>query len=71
MDEFMFLGLRMSRGVLEADFEREFGIKPEAVYGREIEKFKNEGLLREEGGNLSLTDRGTDYGNYVFAGFLR
>ena len=71
MDEFMFLGLRMSRGVLEADFEREFGIKPEAVYGREIEKFKNEGLLREEGGYLSLTDRGTDYGNYVFAGFLR
>ncbi len=71
MDEFMFLGLRMSRGVSESGFEREFGIKPEAVYGREIEKFKNEGLLREEGGYLSLTDRGTDYGNYVFAGFLR
>lgn len=71
MDEFMFLGLRMSRGVSKAGFESEFGIKPEAVYGREIDKFKNEGLLREEGGYLSLTDRGTDYGNYVFAGFLR
>lgn len=71
MDEFMFLGLRMSRGVSVSRFEQEFGVKPKDIYPREIERFIKDGLLKEEDGYLRLTDKGIDYGNHVFAGFLR
>ena len=33
MEEFMFLGLRMLRGVSDVDFVRLFGVKMETVYG--------------------------------------
>ncbi|MBR4719494.1 MAG: oxygen-independent coproporphyrinogen III oxidase [Lachnospiraceae bacterium] len=70
MEEFMFLGLRMSEGVSANDFEREFGVSLISQYGREIKKFTDEGLLVKTGERFMLTDRGIDYGNHVFSGFL-
>lgn len=51
MEEFMFLGLRMVRGVSEKDFYRKFGVKIMSVYGEAVRKNEAEGLLlRKTGG---------------------
>ena len=43
----------------------------EDVYGMEIEKCKEEGLLEEKAGWLRLTERGLDLSNQVFMEFLK
>lgn len=71
MDEYMMLGLRMMKGVSDCDFYKEFGCHYKAVYGDVIDKYVREGLLSFTDDRLALTDKGIDYGNYVFSGFLR
>lgn len=46
MEEFMFLGLRLTHGVDEAVFERRFGCGLEEVFGAVIEKNIRDGLLQ-------------------------
>lgn len=81
MEEFMFLGLRMTEGVDEGLFRRLFGCGMEEVYGEVIGKNIRDGLLRmdcdfegkEEHAalrRLSLTEKGLDVSNYVMAQFL-
>lgn len=63
MEEFMFLGLRMTEGVSPAEFGRLFGRSMEEIYGKAVEKNLREGLLearRDEGsGDLSGETKGT------------
>lgn len=70
MEEFMFLGLRMLRGIREQDFEHAFHIPVDAVYGKVVGKLLEQGLIRHENGRIFLTDSGIDYGNHVFSCFL-
>lgn len=74
MEETMFLGLRMIKGVSDAGFEEAFGVSMEKVYGEVIKKHLKNGLLLwyEEGGNrfLRLSQRGLDLSNYVMSDFL-
>ena len=70
MEEFMFLGLRMNAGVTREDFLREFGIPIDGIYKDVLEHMKAEGLLYVENGQICLTDRGMDLGNYVMSQFL-
>ena len=70
MEETMFLGLRMTEGVSRTAFQKDFGTELEAVYGKEISKLISEKLIEEEGDFLRLTERGVDYGNYVFSRFF-
>ena len=74
MEEFMFLGLRMTEGVDGAEFRRLFGCGLEEVFGPVIRKNIRDGLLREPApgsfGRLALTDRGLVLSNYVMAQFL-
>ncbi len=70
MEEFMFLGLRMTRGVSDIDFTGQFGVKIRSVYGDKIDTLIANGLLREEGSRLMLTDWGIDVSNYVLSEFL-
>ncbi len=75
MEETMFLGLRLVRGVSYEDFEKQYGKSLEEVYGEVIAKNAADGLLtvREEenrGRYLALTKRGLDVSNYVMAQFL-
>lgn len=69
MEEFMFLGLRLTKGVSQLEFERQFGTSIEAVYGEVIKKHVEAGLLvaRE---NVFLTSKGLDVCNYVMSDFL-
>ena len=71
MEETMFLGLRMAKGVGGEDFSRQYGAALEAVYGEEILENVREGLMEERDGRYVLTRRGVDVSNYVMAKFLR
>ena len=65
MEEFMFLGLRMLKGVSDVDFVRLFGVKMETVYGDVIRRLTANGLLKKEENNLALTEWGMDVSNFV------
>ena len=70
VEEFMFLGLRMCDGIRIAEFEKEFGIPMESVYGKVIRDLEDQGLLQQEEGYLFLTSLGIDVSNRVMACFL-
>lgn len=70
MEEFMFLGLRMTEGVSEKRFHEIFGYEIDAIYGDTLNKWQREGLLQRENGNIFLTARGINYANLVMAEFL-
>lgn len=70
MEEFMFLGLRMSKGINKIDFQNLFGTSLEAVYGGVINKSLAEGLIDCKGDTIYLTDKGIDLSNRVLSGFL-
>lgn len=74
MEEFMFLGLRLTSGIETEAFREAFGTTISEVYGGVIEKNVRDGLLKwEEPGKkrLFLTEKGLDVSNYVMAQFLR
>lgn len=70
MEEFMFLGLRLVRGVSEKNFYRKFGVKMMSVYGEVIRKNELEKLLIRKNGWLRLTELGVDLANMVMADFI-
>lgn len=70
MEEFMFLGLRLTLGVEKAQFRKLFGISMEQVYGAVLEKNERAGLLKQED-RVFLTEKGRDVSNYVMAQFLQ
>lgn len=70
MSEFMFLGLRMTKGVSKAEFLEGFGTPIESVYGNVLDKYKSVGLLEEKEGRIFLTRAGIHVSNGVMAEFL-
>lgn len=69
MEEFMFLGLRLTQGVAKEEFYKTFGVKMEEIYGETIQKLCKQGLLAA-GERIKLTPYGRDISNYVMAEFL-
>ena len=47
MEEFMFLGLRMTNGISKEEFRETFGVSLEDIFGEVIRKNIKEGLLEE------------------------
>ena len=70
MEEFMFLGLRMTTGVSAAVFQDRFGRTLEEVYGSLIRRHIAQGLLEETEEGFCLTEKGTDVSNYVMSDYL-
>lgn len=70
MEEFIFLGLRMTDGISTECFRQTFGLTVELVYGPVLEQQIADQLLRKEDGRIFLTERGLDVSNYVMAQFL-
>ena len=70
MEEYMFLGLRMMKGISRETFQQQFGMHIESVYGQVIKNLEQQGLLRSHGGMVQLTEKGIDVSNYVLAEFL-
>ena len=70
MEEFMFLGLRLTRGVSVEGFITRFGQSIRNVYGGVIDTLEREGLLEHKNGYYRLTERGLDLSNYAMSLFL-
>ena len=70
MSEFMFLGLRMTKGVSKDDFQEYFGTAIENIYGEVLEKYKSQGLLMEKNRRIFLSRAGIHVSNGIMADFL-
>ena len=70
MEEFMFLGLRLVRGVSAVDFAGNFGQNIRRVYGGVLDTLAEKGLMEQEGDRYFLTPRGAEISNYVMSYFL-
>lgn len=70
MEEFAFLGLRMMKGINRKRFSQAFGVEIEAVYGEVIQRMTKLGLLKQQTGNIFLTEEGISVSNYVMSEFL-
>lgn len=70
MEEFMFLGLRLTEGIEEKCFEEEFGIPYGSVYGEVTGKLEEQKLVEAHKGRVQLSRRGLDVSNYVMSQYL-
>ena len=70
MEEFMFLGLRMTRGVSGSQFYERFGHNMWNVYGAVFRKLQDQGLIEVRMPQVRLSDYGIDVSNYVLSEFL-
>ncbi|MBS4932780.1 MAG: coproporphyrinogen III oxidase, partial [Clostridiales bacterium] len=74
MEEFMYLGLRMRKGISEKEFFEKFKEVLEEVYGDVLLKFHSMNLLEWNGEKgerqIYLTDQGIDVSNAILCEFL-
>ena len=70
MEEFMFLGLRKTKGVSIKSFYEKFGVTIDEIYGNILLSLKNQGLIESDNERIWLTDFGVDVSNRVLAEFL-
>ncbi len=68
--EFVFLGLRMMRGVDLTLYEKKFGVSLLSKYAEDLERLTSLGLIEIAGNRLRLTGKGALYSNEVFAVFV-
>lgn len=70
MEEFMFLGLRKTKGIEEEEFLRRFSVNINSIYGKIINKYVGEGLLKREEGRIFFTNEGISISNLVLSDFI-
>lgn len=70
MEEFMFLGLRLIKGVSVERFKELFGKSIEEEYGDVLKKLNKEGLLLFDD-RVYLTEKGLDVANYCMSEFIK
>ena len=68
--EFMFLGLRKTRGISKKEFRRVFGRDIELVYEKALKKLFSSGMLLEKKDRLYLSKEGVLLSNAVLSEFL-
>ena len=70
MEEFVFLGLRMTEGISKNKFLDTFGQDFDMTFGDQIRKFTGLRLLEEDGDTVRFTDAGLDVSNQVLSQLL-
>ena len=70
MEEFMFLGLRKTKGISKAKFNEVFSRNMDEIYGHVLLKLEKETLIETNGDQICLTEKGVDVSNVVFTEFL-
>jgi oxygen-independent coproporphyrinogen-3 oxidase len=70
MEEFIFMGLRMSEGIEIKEFKERFNKSIYDVYGDIIEKNIKKELLICSSGKLFLSPKGMEISNYVMSDFI-
>lgn len=70
IEEFMFMGLRMIKGIDEDEFLRRFKKPVSDFYAEIIERYIKQDLLVKENKRLFLSEKGIEYSNKVMSDFL-
>lgn len=70
MEEFMFLGLRMTRGVNKNLFKEKFNLDIKDIYAKQISSLLKKKLLAENENFIYLTDLGMDLANTAMSEFI-
>lgn len=70
ISEFVFMGMRKTDGISEAEFKRRFSADIYDVYGTLLREKIEKGLIIQKNGRLFLSDRGVDISNYVLCDFV-
>ena len=70
IEEFMFMGLRMNRGISEEKFKEKFGVTIDSIYKNVINKNINLGLLKRDCGKIYLSDLGIELSNSVMSDMI-
>lgn len=70
MEEFMFLGLRLTKGISRREFQKYFNVPIGHVYGEVLKKMEERKFLAESEDRIFLTKRGIDVSNIILAEFL-
>ena len=64
------MGLRMTRGVDAARFDRDFGAPPEGFWPKTLARMTRGGLMERAGERIRLTPRGMQVMNGVLVAML-
>ena len=70
IEEFMFLGLRMTEGISEKKFEENFDVRLMDVYGDILQKYEETGFMDHMETKWRLTRKGIHVSNHILADFL-
>lgn len=70
ISEYMFLGLRLEKGVNNLEFKEKFNKSFFEIYKKEIDQNVNNGLLIKENNRIYLSKKGFDLANSVMSDFL-
>lgn len=70
IEEFMFLGLRKTKGVSKSDFKQRFSHSMASVYEKTLKEAMKQGFIEEKGDRVFLTPRGILVSNQVLCEFL-
>jgi len=68
--EYIMLRLRLSEGVSSAEFGARFGINFDAVYGRRLQIYIDNGFMKYDGDRYSFTPKGMYVSNYILSTIL-
>ena len=69
-EEFMFLGLRMTKGICEAEFKEIFGIEMPDRYKEILRKYEKSGFMEQHDGWWCFSRKGIHVSNQILAEFL-
>lgn len=70
IEEFMFLGLRMTEGISEKKFEENFNVRLMDIYGDILQKYEETGFMQHIETKWRLTRKGIHVSNHILADFL-
>lgn len=70
MEEFVFLGLRMTEGISKSEFQKRFGICYDTVYQEVTDRLQQHKLLAVDADRVALTTEGINISNRVLSEFL-
>lgn len=70
IEEYMFMNLRMIKGIDEDEFYRKFNRDIDSIYKDVIEKHIKNGLLIRDKNRIFLSEKGIELSNYVMSDFI-
>lgn len=68
--EYIMLRLRLTEGISSADFTARFGMNFDALYGRRLQIYIDNGFMKYDGDRYSFTPKGMYVSNYILSSII-